>query len=219
MATRERPADRGRSAARAAVLRLGAEGRAARMAAGLSSRFVGAAISVSHTHVCRFERGQVASPRLDVVGAYFAVLGMELSLRAYPAGDPLRDRGQRALLARFRAEMPPMLAWREEVVFPNRGDLRAWDAEVRPKEDGWRVRIEAESRITDGQALERRLRRKIRDGGDGHVVLLVSDTRNNREALGLVGPGMGELLPLQTRAVLAALRAGRDPGGNGIVIL
>ena len=190
-----------------------------RTAAGLSTRFVGAAIGVSHTHVCRFERGQVANPRLEDLGAYFAVLGMELSLRAYPAGDPLRDSGQRALLGRFRTQIHPTLAWREEVVFPDARDLRAWDAEVRPSEGAWRVRIEAESRITDGQALERRLNLKIRDGGDGHVVLLVADTRNNREALGRIGPGLSELFPLQTRAVLAALRSGSDPGANGLVIL
>jgi hypothetical protein len=34
-----------------------------------------------------------------------------------------------------------------------------------------------------------------------------------------MGVGLRELLPLETRAILAALAAGRDPGMSGVVIL
>jgi hypothetical protein len=34
-----------------------------------------------------------------------------------------------------------------------------------------------------------------------------------------MGAGLRELLPVETRAILTALAAGRDPGMSGIVIL
>ena len=53
----------------------------------------------------------------------------------------------------------------------------------------------------------------------GHVILLVADTRNNRRALALIRESLRDELPLDTRAVLSALRKGRSPGASGIVIL
>ena len=189
------------------------------MRAGLSQEAIGEAMGVSHSRVGRFERGETRSPDTDFLGSYFAVLGMDLSLRAYPNADPLRDRGQRAVLERLRGEVHPTLGWRTEVPFPIPGDLRAWDAEIRPADGSWRLRVEAEMRITDGQALERRLALKLRDGGEGHLLLLVADTRANRLAMPSLVVALKTLLPLEPREVLAALRAGRNPAGNGIVIL
>jgi hypothetical protein len=141
-------------------------------------------------------------------------------MKAYPAGDPIRDRAQLALLERFRKRLHPTLGWRTEVPLPLRQDLRAWDgvatgATPRP----WRVRIEAETNVADGQALERRVSLKIRDDPDGFVILLVSDTASNRRALGVLRAGLRELLPLDARQILRALAEGREPPGNGIVIL
>jgi hypothetical protein len=83
----------------------------------------------------------------------------------------------------------------------------------------WRIRVEAETNVADGQALERRLQLKIRDDPVGHVVLLVSETRSNRQAIRLLKDGLRETLPLDAREMMAALRNGRDPGASGIVIL
>jgi hypothetical protein len=103
---------------------------------------------------------------------------------------------------------------------PIPGDLRAWDAEIRGREPApWRARVEAETRVPDGQALERRLALKFRDDPDGHLILLISDTRANRAAARTLNAGMTELLPLRTREVLASLAAGRDPGANGLAIM
>jgi len=157
------------------------------------------------------------SPTTDLLGACCAVVGLDLAIRAYPAGDPVRDRAHTALLERLRAQLHPTLTWRTEVPLPLELDLRAWDAQIGGV--GWRVRVEAEMRIDDGQALERRLALKVRDGGEGHVVVLVAETRANRAALVALRPHLRALLPLDTRAILTALRAGRDPGGNGIVML
>jgi transcriptional regulator with XRE-family HTH domain len=220
MTTRERVADRGRRRCRDAVRRVAEDGRLARIGAGLSQAEVGRAIGSSHSRVGRFERGEVAYPDLEFLGAYCAVLGLDLALRAYPAGDPIRDRAQLALLERFRARLDPRLRWRAEVPLPLDRDLRAWDAEVIGREPGpWRARVEAETRISDGQALERRLTLKQRDDPFGHVILLISDTRANRAGVHVLRDGIREQFPLGTRAILAALRVGSDPGGSGIVIL
>jgi hypothetical protein len=162
----------------------------------------------------------VPYPDLEFLGAYCAVLGLDLALRAYPAGDPIRDRAQLALLERLRKRLHPSLRWRTEVPLPIDRDLRAWDAEVSGRQPRhWRARVEAETRISDGQALERRLTLKYRDDPGGHLILLVSDTRANRAALRSLREGLTELLPLNTRDLLAAMAAGRDPGASGIAIM
>jgi hypothetical protein len=168
----------------------------------------------------RFERGELDRVSIREIGAWCAIVGLDLAIKAYPAGDPIRDRAQLALLERFRARLHPGLRWRTEVPLPDERDLRAWDAEVRGRDpDQWRARIEAETRISDGQALERRLSLKLRDDPTGHLILLVADTRTNRQAIRALGEGLEALLPLDTRRVLASLGAGRDPGASGIVIL
>jgi transcriptional regulator with XRE-family HTH domain len=220
MGTRERPADRGRWRARESVRRLTADFRLARVGAGLSLRDVAAAAGASRSQLWRFENGDTEHVSIQRLGAWCAVVGLDLSIRTYPTGNPIRDRAQLALLDRLRARIHPSLRWRTEVPLPVDGDLRAWDAEIRAiQPEPWRVRVEAETRIADGQALERRLAVKLRDDPAGHLVLLVSDTRANRLALHSLGDGLVALLPLRTREVLGALAAGRDPGGSGIVIL
>lgn len=217
VATRERPADRGRRNARVALVRLREEIRRARVAAGLSQREVAQAVGVSHAQIGRLERDRIRRPSPDLLGAVCAVVGLRLSLKTYPEGDPIRDRQHTALLERFRRVLHPTLRFRTEIPFPIPGDLRAWDGRVMGTDLLYRV--EAETAITDGQALARRLALKARDGGSGRIILLVADTRANREALAALRPLLRDLLPLDTRAVLHALRRGMDPAGNGIVIL
>jgi len=199
--------------------RVGRDHRLARIGAGLSLREVAAASGSSHQQLIRFERGDLDRVSIEAMSAWCAVVGLDLAVRTYPTGDTIRDRAQLTLLERLRGELHPSLAWRTEVPLPIPGDRRAWDAEIRGGKPGpWRVRVEAETRISDGQALDRRLSLKARDDPLGHVVLLVSDTRANREALRRLSDGLAADLPLGTRAVLRALRAGQDPGGSGIVI-
>jgi transcriptional regulator with XRE-family HTH domain len=205
---------------RAAMLRLGEEHRNARVAAGLSLRDAAAASGSSRSQLWRFERGEIDRALMTDLGAWFSVLGLDLVLKAYPAGDPVRDRAQLDLLERLRARLHPSLRWRTEVPLPIEGDLRAWDAEIRGRQPAsWLARVEAETRIADGQALERRLTLKLRDDPQGHLILLLSDTRSNRVTIRLLRDGLSELLPLDTRQIMTALAAGRDPGGSGIVIL
>jgi transcriptional regulator with XRE-family HTH domain len=193
------------------------EARLARIGAGLSQRFVARAIGVSHSAVGRFERGQLERPSLEFLATYCAVVGLDLSLKAYPGGDPLRDRPSLVLLGRFRTELHPSLGWRTEVPLALPRDPRAWDAEIRGA--GWRAFVEAETRLSDAQALARRLALKIRDGGADCLILVLNETRRTRLVLGGARESLRPLLPFDTRDILGALRAGRQPPGSGIVVL
>ena len=59
---------------------------------------------------------------------------------------------------------------------------------------------------------------KRRDGGVGHAILVLADTRRNRTALA-AAPAAFATFPLRTAQVLKALAEGRDPGASGIVLL
>jgi hypothetical protein len=205
---------------RQAMLRAGEEHRLARIAAGLSLRACADASGASYQQLFRFEHGRLRRVMLEDVGAWFAVVGLDLVLKPYPAGDPIRDRAQLALLERMRKRLHPGLRWRTELALPIEGDLRAWDAEIRGGEPGqWRARVEAETRVADGQALERKLALKLRDDPDGHLILLVADTRSNRRSLATLSSGLAALLPHRARPILSALAVGREPPGSGIVIM
>ena len=216
MATRSRPADRGRDLARGDVRTVIGEIRRGRLGAGLSLRAVAAAARIDHARIWRIERG-FATPTLDDVAALGAVVGLDVRLRAYVAGDPIRDAGQLRLLSRLRSVSGPGLTWRTEVPLPLADDRRAWDAVIHGP--GWTVHVEAETVIQDVQALERRLLLKRRDGGAEAVILLMADTRRNRRVV-TAAHQAGALaeLPVRTRGLLRCLRLGTAPG-SGILFL
>lgn len=216
VSTRERPADRGRRRADEELRRLGRDARSARVGAGLSLRSVAAVAGTSHQQVLRFERGRTAHLSVRDVGAWCSTVGLDLVLRAYPAGDPIRDAGQQRLLDRLRPHVHASLRCRTEVPLPIHGDLRAWDLLIEGPD--WRIGVEGETVLDDLQALERRLRRKGRDGGMEHVILLVADTRRNRRAIA-AAPAAFAGFSRDPRATLSALRAGLDPGRSAIVFL
>ncbi|HEX7949162.1 MAG TPA: hypothetical protein VF494_02345, partial [Candidatus Limnocylindrales bacterium] len=78
---------------------------------------------------------------------------------------------------------------------------------------------EAESRLGDLQAMERRLALKCRDGGIDRVILLVNDTAANRRVVRLHLDALRVRFPLAGREVLAALHAGEAPASNGLIML
>lgn len=195
----------------------GAELRNARLQAGLSLDDIARATGLSKAEVSRIERGIAPWVRVETICRIATVLGLVPSIRLYPDGPPIRDAAHAALLARLRRELPAMLRWRPEVPLPTPGDNRAWDATIRG--DGWWVAVEAEIRLHDLQALERRLALKRRDGGEPRVVLLINDTRPNRAALAASRESLRSEFPLEARDILGALRAGRAPTAGGIVRL
>ena len=81
------------------------------------------------------------------------------------------------------------------------------------------VMIEAFTRLADAQAQFRAILLKARDLRMERVVIVIADTRANRAALATAQEVVAANFPLATRTVIAALRAGRDPGANGIVVM
>lgn len=97
------------------------------------------------------------------------------------------------------------------------GDLRAWDAVISGR--GWRCGIEAETRPRDVEGLERRLALKQRDGDVDFLVLLLLDSRRNRELVREFADRLAERFSVPGSLVLERLAAGISPGGSGIVLL
>lgn len=219
MTTRRRPADVG--AARGRALRTAAirELLDARLSAGLSQDGAAAAAGMSRGRYGRIERGEDADVSIDEFARMGAALGLELSVRFYPVGDPVRDAGHRAVLERLRRACHPSLRFRTEVAFPDPRDPRAWDAVVSGFEPRRLCGVEAEMRPTDEQALARKLALKRRDGGVDRLILVLPDTRHNRMFVRGVTGGFRATFPVSGRRAVGLLRAGADPGGDAIVLI
>ena len=208
-------------------MRVGDELRIARVGAGLSLRFVGARIGRSATQVMRIERGLVPEVSVRQLARIGAVVGLDVRLKAYPGGDPIRDIAQVKLLGRLTARLHADLTFRTEVPLPIEGDQRSWDGWISgfthsgPSEAAVRggLPLDAETRLHDVQALLRRLALKLRDSRMEHVVLLVSDTRSNRQAVAAANEILATTFPISSRRALASLAAGRYPGGSALIVL
>ena len=211
----ERPGDRGARRGRSLRTKAVSELINARIARGLSQREIARQVRVSHTKVRGVETGR-SDLSIELAARMAAVLGLELGVSLYPDGEPVRDKAHLALLERFRTRLPATIRWRTEVPIPIAGDRRSADAVV----DGpdWAALVEAETRLGDVQSLERAIAGKQRDLGIGRVILLVADTRHNRRVIADV-PALSERFRVGTRACLAALTSGRDPGGDCLAIL
>ena len=174
------------------------------------------AAGLNQSRVSRTERNARLPARVDELTAHCAALGLSLSVRVYPEASPVRDIGQLRLLERFRARLPAGVGWRTEVPVGGTGDLRAWDARLDLPAT---VGVDAETRLTDIQALQRRCETKWRDSRVDRVVLLVASTRHNRLVLAEHREALRSTFPADTVEVMAALRHARLPVANGIVIL
>ena len=177
----------------------------ARLEHGLSQAAVAGALRMSRSQVSRIENAQVPEVPLSRMARLLAVVGLELSARAYPAGSPIRDQGHRALLDRLRARASPAVVWRFEVPLGRSGDQRAWDAVLLIA--GRPLAVEAETRPRDVQALQRRVSMKLRDDREvsGGAVTACRHTAQSEPASG-TRPGASDGTPAGR---------GRDPAGAG----
>lgn len=197
---------------------LGRDLRQARLGAGLSQREVGRLVGRSHGRVGAIERGRSLHASVALVARIALIVGLRVHLRAYPGDRPVRDAAHAALVRRFRARLHPDLGWRSEVPLARVGDHRSWDARL--EGPAIETRVELETRLHDGQALQRRIEAKRRDDPRvDRILLVLAATRANRAALRAVESTLGGDYPLRSREVLAALGSGRDPGGDGIVLI
>lgn len=195
---------------------LGREARDIRLRAGVSQSQLGRTLRCSRQWIGDFEMGRLSSVDLRRLTLLFAFLGHSLSTKAFPTGEPIRDAGAVRLLERFNARLSPTWRRSTEAVMPVPGDLRAWDELLRGPVS---IGVEAETRPRDLQALERSMAAKQRDSGVDRIVLVVLASERNRQLLREHIGLLRQTFPLDTRATLAALGAGQDPGANGLVLL
>lgn len=217
MGNRERRADRARRKARRAIDGLAHDFRTARDAAGVTQQAVALAGGISRSRYNRFEARRADRLTMEEIIVVGDVLGLDVSVRAFPGGSPIRDAGHVALLARFRERIGPAWHWQPEVPIPIPGDLRNVDVIL---SQSWiRIGVEVETRLRDLQAVEREIALKKRDAECDRMVLLLAATRANRELVRMLGDAMAVSFPVGTRRALAALAAGADPGGDALVLL
>lgn len=217
MGTKARQVDLGTARGRDLVRRAGQELREARTDRGLSLKAVGDAVSLSIAYVSRIERGLVDHVSVRDLARLHAVVGLELSLKAYPAGEPIRDVAHAALLGQLRAQLHRSLRWSIEVPLPAPGDRRSWDALIRGST--WRYGVEAETAPRDAQAMSRRLALKQRDGDVDGVILLLRSTVQTRRFLRETRQLLSDTFPVDGLRALELLRAGVNPGGSSVIVL
>jgi transcriptional regulator with XRE-family HTH domain len=223
MPTRERPVDRGTFRGRRIMAERGLELRTARIDRGLTLAEVARATAMSASKVSRIERGMASQLTVIDMARLHAVVGLELSVRAYPGGRPIRDVAQTVLLAHFRDHLHRSIRWSIEVPLPIPGDQRAWDAVIAGggpnARTTWRFGVEAETAPHDVQALARRLSLKARDGAVHGVILLLPTTRRTRDFLREAGALLSADFPVAGPHALESLAAGTAPTGNAIVVI
>lgn len=212
-----RSIDRGTERGRRLRSSIGGEIRAARIDRNLTLDEIGRAVGVSASTLSRLERGLLEHVDLMLLARTCAAVGLELSVRAFPGGQPIRDHAQVALLGEFRSRLHPSLDWATEVPLPSSGDPRAWDGLIRGP--SWRYGVEGETAPHDGQATLRRLALKERDGQVDGVLLILRDTRQSRSFLREIADVAGSNFPVAGARAMELLGVGADPGGSAIVML
>lgn len=217
MPTRTRLVGQGAERGRATVRKLAAELRSARMDRGLSQADVARAVGLSRSRESYIERDVAEGVDVVLWSRLLAAVGLELSAQIFPTLQPIRDEAHAALLARLHARLHRILRWRTEVPIPIPGDLRAWDAMIQG--DAWRLAIEAETQPNDLQALERRINLKQRDSGLEHVLLLLRDSRRNRDLVRAYAEQLAARFPVPGGRALELLAAGVSPGGSALILL
>lgn len=217
MSTRTQVLSAARVRARMVRGDVGIEIRRARLASGLRLTDVGRAIGRSAAWISRAERGLIAGIGFDDLVILGAAVGLKLWVTTFPAERAIHDAPQLMLLRRLRARVGETWRWSFEVVVPIARDQRAADAVMETASA--RIMVEAFTRVSDAQAQLRAVQIKARDMGISRVVIVVAATKANRRAMAAAATMLAAEFPLGTRATLAALAAGRDPGANGIVVI
>lgn len=214
MATKERRSERGRQRGLRMRAEIGRAYRLARRSAGLTQASVARLVGTSQASISRIERakGDAGLTLLAMIGS---IIGLDLVVKVYPGGAPIRDAGHIKLADRLRRLLPTEFVWQTECLMPMPGDQRSIDAVIVTPSLG--TGFELESRLFDGQALVRRTLLKQRDANLACMILVFADTIANRRAVAAADATLGPAFPLGARRLLSALRSGRTPEANGIL--
>jgi transcriptional regulator with XRE-family HTH domain len=217
MATRTRTIDEARRVWLRMAQEIGDQLRTARHVLGLTQAQVGAAIGVSASEISRRELGR--SNRLTglKLAVHAAAVGLKLSIKLWPVGGGIRDAAQARYIATFVARVGRLWTVTLEAPIRLAGDLRAVDVLLTSHHA--RIAVEVITRLADLQAQVRAAQLKARDIGATRLMLVVAGTHANRNALASVRATLLDSFDLDSRRLLAALAAGRDPGRDGIIVL
>jgi transcriptional regulator with XRE-family HTH domain len=219
MGSAERTYDRGSRKGARLVRSIGEEFRTARLALGLSQRYVARAARISRSQYGRIELGAVQHLSMLTAARISAVLGLDLSARVYPGGRPIRDAAHAQRLRRLLDHVGAPLGFVTDVPLRRTTEYpeqRAWDVVL--SGDGRRTAVELETRLYDVQALTRRIHLKQRDDAPDQLLLVVANTRANRRVVHEFGSLFADWPRLRTAGVLKTLRSGHHPG-TGLILL
>lgn len=200
-----------------ALHEVGRELRLARVVAGRTQRQVGAAVGRSQSRISRIESGSAPRVTLPELMTIAAAVGLKLWIRTVPGVRRPVDAAQLELIGRLNGRLHASWHRRLEAPIPIPGDLRAIDQVINT--DGCSIAVEAITRLADVQAQVRSAHLKQRDIGADRLMLLIKGTHANRQLLRQAGPILRDAFPVGTRAAMAALETGRDPGGDALVVL
>ncbi len=200
------------------VLReIGRELRVARILSGMTQGQVAAILHTSTSHVSRVEHGLIKGITLTQLFRHAAVVGQKPYIKLFPLVARPMDHAQLALFTRFRERIGNARQVIVEAPMPIVGDLRAGDALL--SIPGCRCVVEVITRLADLQAQLRSARRKVRDLEADRLIFVVLGTETNRRALRDAGRAVDDAFPLRTKAALARLVEGVDPGADALIML
>lgn len=151
------------------------------------------------------------------LAVHAASVGLRLSVKLYPIGGGVRDAAQAAYVARFLSRVGSVWNVRLEEPIPRAADLRAVDVVLR--RGGVTIAVEVVTRLADLQAQVRSAQLKSRDLGATRLIVAVAGTHANRRALSSVRSALVAAFDLDSRRLMSELKAGRDPGRDGVVLL
>jgi transcriptional regulator with XRE-family HTH domain len=201
--------------------RFGRELRIARIASGLTQVQLGRLAETSQQEVSAAERGD-PGVSLSVRCRLAAGCGHELGWRLYPvSGVSLRDSGQltlaNAIVGRLHASWMPHL---EFPVAPR--DARAADILLSHTTEV--AEVEIERALVDFQAQLRaaQLKRQeiaLHESRPVRLIVALPDSKAARQKLASVKDVLLQALPIPSRRIWAALRAGEPIGGDGLLFV
>lgn len=200
------------------LIRIGDEIRSARNMAGLRLVDIARAAGISRSEASRLERGESARLSFATLARVAAAVGLDLWIRTYPGGEPLRDQSHAKLGDSVLDSVNKPLVARSEVPIGDRRDLRAWDLTI-TEPAGRRCGVELETRFVDAQAQHRRISQKLTDSGFDLVLVVVADTRANRAAVRAASGYLGSDYVIDDPATLEALRGGRLPARSALIFV
>jgi transcriptional regulator with XRE-family HTH domain len=197
---------------------VGAELRVARTTASLTLDQVAHAAGISASELSRIERGLATWVNVATLNRIASVVGIDLWLRRYPGGEPLRDLAHLRLTQAFTELVGPSRTIRGEVPIGDARDQRAWDLTITDVER--RVcGTELETRLVDAQGQMRKIIRKRTDSKVDRLLVVLADTRSNRVALRAAASLVATDLSIDDAAAYSALRRGKLPPRDALILV